>query len=142
MSKIFLDTNILVYTLDNQDKGKQKKARSLLYEAALSDLLIISTQVLQEFYVVATKKLGVDPLYAKNMIHNFFKMEVIESDPDMIMQAIDISIISQISYWDSLIIAAAEKGRCDCIYSEDLNPEQVYRGIRLVNPLVPDTRGA
>ena len=57
---------------------------------------------------------------------------------ELIEQAIDISVISQLSFWDSLIIAAAEKAKCEFIISEDLNPEQTYRGVMVINPFKED----
>ena len=57
---------------------------------------------------------------------------------ELIEQAIDISVISQLSFWDSLIVAAAEKAKCKFIISEDLNPEQTYRGVMVIDPFKED----
>lgn len=134
MSKIFIDTNILVYALDNKDKEKKKKTREIIKKVIDSYQAVISTQVIKEFYVVATKKLNIDPIIAKNIIHNFHNMEIVNNDLEIIEQAIDISVISQLSFWDSLIIAAAERSNCEYIISEDLNAGQIYRGVELINP--------
>lgn len=134
MSKIFIDTNIFVYSLDNKDKEKKKKAREILKKTIDSYQAVISTQVIKEFYVVATKKLNIDPIIVKNIIHNFHNMETVNNDLEIIEQAIDISVISQLSFWDSLIIAAAERANCEYILSEDLNAGQIYRGVELINP--------
>ena len=70
-------------------------------------------------------------------------MELIKIDLELIEQAIDISVLSQISFWDSLVIAAAEKANCEYVVSEDLNTGQLYRGVKLLNPFTepgnPDT---
>ena len=92
-----------------------------------------------EFYVVATTKLKADPIIIKNIIHNFNNIEIVQNDLELIEQAIDISVISQLSFWDSLIIAAAEKAKCESILSEDLNPGQTYRGVMVINPFKEDT---
>ncbi len=134
MSKIFIDTNILVYTLDNRDIEKKQFARRIVKSVVDTHIPVISTQVIKEFYVVATKKMQVDSVVVKNIIHNFRNMEIVGNDLDLIEQAIDISVVSQLSFWDSLIIAAAEKANCEYIYSEDLNSGQVYRGVSLLNP--------
>jgi len=134
VSKVFIDTNILIYSIDFSDPVKQKKARELLARSVLQDKPVISTQVINEFYVVATKKLNADPVIIKNIIHNYSNMEIVQTDLQLIESAIDISIISCISYWDSLIIAAADKALCECIFSEDLNPGQNYRGVVVKNP--------
>ncbi len=134
MSKIFLDTNFLVYSIDTRDKEKHQKARLILAKAVELHLPVISTQVIQEFYVVCTQKLKIDPLIIKNIIHNFQNLEIVNNDLSLVEQAIDISILSQLSFWDSLIIAAAEKANCDLVLSEDLNSGQNYRGIIVLNP--------
>jgi len=134
VSKIFIDTNILVYTLDKRDKVKQKKAREILKKIVEVHQPVLSTQIIKEFYVVSVSKLKADHLMVKNIIHNFKNMEIVNNDLDLIEQAIDISIISRISFWDSLVVAAAEKSKCDFIISEDLNAGQTYRGVMVINP--------
>ena len=101
--------------------------------------MVISTQVIQEFYVVATTKLKVDRFVVKNIIHNFRNLEIVNSDLDMLEQAVDIGIISQVSFWDALIIAAAEKANCDYILSEDLNAGHTYRVVSVINPFLQDS---
>ncbi len=138
VSKIFIDTNILVYSLDKNDPTKQNRAREILKILIDKHQPVISTQVINEFYVIATKKLQADQIIVKNIIHNFRNMEVVNSDLQLTEEAIDISVISQLSFWDSLVIAAAEKANCEFIFSEDLNAGQNYRGVLLINPLVQD----
>ena len=138
MSKIFIDTNILVYTLDQKNIEKRDKARKIVKKVVESHQPVISTQVIKEFYVVASNKLKADPIVVKNIIHNFHNMEIVNNDLDLIEQAIDISILSQLSFWDSLIIAAAEKANCEYVLSEDLNSGQNYRGIKLLNPFIKE----
>ncbi len=139
VSKIFIDTNLLVYTLDNSNSSKRSKARDVLRTIVEKHQAVISTQVIKEFYVVATKKLGADLIIVKNLIHNFHNMEIIVNDLGLIEQAIEISVISRLSFWDSLIIAAAEKANCEYIFSEDLNSGQIYRGVTLLNPFEEDS---
>ncbi|WP_041396109.1 PIN domain-containing protein [Gracilinema caldarium] len=134
VSKIFIDTNILVYTLDKNDKIKNERARAIVQKIIDAHYPVISTQVINEFFIVATKKLNAEPIVVKNIIHNFKNMEIVHTDLQLIEEAIDISIITQLSFWDSLIIAAAEKAHCEFIFSEDLNAGQNYRGVLLLNP--------
>jgi len=138
VSKIFIDTNILVYTLDQKNIEKRDMARKIVKKVVESHQPVISTQVIKEFYVVASSKLKADPIVVKNIIHNFHNMEIVNNDLDLIEQAIDISILSQLSFWDSLIIAAAEKANCEYVLSEDLNSGQNYRGIKLLNPFIKE----
>ena len=135
MSKIFLDTNILIYTLDTHDLRKQDHCRSLLRTIQNKNNGVISTQIMQEFYVVATKKLSVKPQIAKNILHSFENFEVVQINPPLIQQAIDCSIIHQLSFWDALIIVCAEGAKCDQLWTEDLNSGQVIRGVKIENPI-------
>ncbi len=136
MSKIFVDTNILVSSLYNPDPLVKKKARLRLKELERRNHGVISTQVLQEFYVVATRKLGVKALLAKQIVQRFENFEVVTISPLMIYAAIDCSITAQISFWDALIVVAAEISKCEFIWTEDLNPGQVIRDVRIMNPLM------
>ena len=135
MSKIFIDTNIFVYSIDKKNEDKKQKSRRTLKKIIESHQPVISTQVIKEFYVVSTNKLKADPIVVKNIIHNFHNMEIVNNDLELIEQAIDISVISQLSFWDALIIAAAEKANCEFVFSEDLSSGQTYRGVMVVNPL-------
>lgn len=134
MPKAFLDTNVLAYACDADQPLKREKARDLLKSLARDMPPCISTQVLQEFFVTATRKMGVEPLQAKRIIQTFRQMEIVRIDPEDISRAIDGSVIWQISFWDALILAAARKARCAVLYSEDLNDGQVYDTVRVVNP--------
>ena len=136
MSKIFIDTNILVYSLDLKNQEKKDLARKIIKKIVETQQPVISTQVIQEFYVVASSKLKADSIAVKNIIHNFHNMEIVNNDLELIEEAIDISILSQLSFWDSLIIAAAEKANCEYVFSEDLNSGQSYRGIKVLNPFL------
>lgn len=133
-NKIFIDTNILIYSIDKFDKSKQKKARALLKEIAVSDTGVISTQVLQEFYVAATKKLNAAPLIVKEIINGFEKFEVVQITLEIIKDAIDVSLLNKISYWDALIIASTETAKCTALITEDLNAGQIIRGVKIINP--------
>ena len=93
MAKTFLDTNILVYTLDQNRPEKQKAAQELFKTIGNNGKPVISTQVLREFYSAAVTKLHADKLLAKSILHNFGNMEVVQVNIDIIEQGIDISIL-------------------------------------------------
>jgi predicted nucleic acid-binding protein len=138
VAKIFIDTNILVYTLDTHDKIKQETARKVLKNTVENETAVISTQVLQEFYTICTTKLHLEPLRIKGYVHGYSEnLEVIQNSSAIIERGIDISIISQISFWDALVIAAADYSRCAEIITEDLNNEQIINGIKIKNPFTP-----
>jgi predicted nucleic acid-binding protein len=136
VSKVFFDTNILIYQMDKRNTAKRGKCRDLVRQAAMDGEAVISTQVLQEFYVVATSKLHLDPIVSKSIMHTFENMEVVTIGKDLINEAIDASLQYKLSFWDALILVAAESAKCEVMYSEDLNDGQIMRNVRVVNPLL------
>jgi predicted nucleic acid-binding protein len=135
MSKVFLDTNVLAYALDRHDPRRRKRARSLLAEIRNGPGGVISTQVLQEVFVVATKKMAVEPLRMKSIIQWFEKhFEVVVVSGSLIREAIDCCVLSRLSFWDALIIVAAESARAATLYTEDMNDGQSVRGVAIKNP--------
>ena len=134
MFKTFIDTNLFVYSIDDRDLEKKARAREVLDALPAKHQPVISTQVIQEFYSAAITKLKAERFIVKQLIHSFRRLEIVNIDLDLIEQAIDINLISQVSFWDSLIIAAAEKANCKYILSEDMASGQIYRGVKVVNP--------
>jgi predicted nucleic acid-binding protein len=132
--KIFLDANIFVYAQDTGAPGKQRKCRDTIVQLANSGDGVVSTQVMQEFYVAATRKLGVSALAAKGVLKTFAVFEIVQISPAIIHEAIDCSILNQISFWDSLILAAAAAADCSTVLSEDLNAGQTILGVKVQNP--------
>ena len=135
MSKVFIDTNILVYAMDAFDTAKQKRCRDLLRSLNSDVRGVISTQVMQEFYVTATKKLGADPLVVKDLLNAFERFDTVIVTPEIVKDAIDCSILNRLSLWDALIVVAAESALCEKIWTEDLNDGQIIRGVCVENPL-------
>jgi predicted nucleic acid-binding protein len=133
MSKrVFLDTNVLLYAHDRADPIKQARARKVI--GARGDDHVISTQVMQEFFVGATRQLKVPALAAKQAIQYFDAFEIVTLFPDRISEAIDISILHQVSFWDALIVSAAKAALCEKVLTEDLNHGQVISGVKIENP--------
>jgi len=95
---------------------------------------VISTQILQEFYVVATTKLKVDPILAKGFMSRLSNMEVVTVTTELINQAADIHVQSNVSFWDALVVAAAASANCESLLTEDMNDGQTICGVRVSNP--------
>ena len=133
--KIFLDTNILTYAQDADAPDKQHRSRQVIGDLAQSADGVISTQVMQEFFVTATRKLGMPPLGAKAVLKTFALFEVVQVSPALIHDAVDCSILNELSFWDSLILAAAAAAGCATVYSEDLDAGQTILGVTVQNPL-------
>ena len=132
----FIDTNIIVYAYDNHFPDKQQRAREIIISAVRSGNGVLSTQVLGEFFTVVTRKIKM-PLSVRNargIIKYMGNMRVQEIDLLIVERALGTLEQYKISYWDSLIIAAAERAQCKCILSEDLNAKQKYHGIEIINP--------
>ena len=135
-SRNFLDTNVLVYGYDRRDPAKMARALDLLSDAIESGTGVVSAQVLSEFFNVVTRRLP-DPLsfeVAGTIVGEVAAMPVVEIDAALVQRAIGVCRRYRISYWDALIVAAAERARCSRILSEDLNPGQSYDGVVVVNP--------
>lgn len=132
--EVFLDSNVVVYAIDTTRGGAHKRqiARQILRKGGFG----ISTQVVQEFYVTATRKLK-RPLSiptAVRWVDQLCKAELVTLDPALIKLAISCSQRFQIAYWDAAIIVAAEALGAARVYSEDLNAGQRYGSIEVVNP--------
>ena len=132
--KTFLDANVLVYAQDSGAPAKRKKSRSVIADLTESGDGVISTQVLQEFYVAVTRKLGVDPLAAKGILKTFSVFEIVQISPLLIQEAVDCSILNKLSFWDALIVSAASAAGCSTVLSEDLNSGQTVLGVKIESP--------
>lgn len=134
--KTFLDSNVLVYSVDESPAEKTKHARAIELLSAEPESLVVSTQVLQEFYVVTTRKLR-SPLSeerAAKAVRGIAKLEVVGVDASLVLAAIDTSRTVRISLWDALIVEAASCAGCGRVLSEDLNAGQEIRGVMIENP--------
>lgn len=131
----FVDTNILLYTDDKRDPTKQAKALALLQSGWASGNLVLSTQVLQEYFAASTRKLGVSVEAARRKIELLSQQaNVFSIAPDDIVQAIDIHRLHSFSFWDSLIVRMAQKTACTMLYSEDMQDGRVIGSVKIVNP--------
>ena len=132
--KVFLDANVFVCSLDKRFPDKRHRAAELLRTVQDRGGGVVSTQVLQECYVAATAKLGIDPLTVKDLLGKLKALEIVLVDVDLIHEAIDCSVLNRLSFWDALIVVSAEKAACTELLTEDLNDGQVIRGVRIRNP--------
>jgi predicted nucleic acid-binding protein len=137
-ARIFLDTNILVYAYDRNDPKKQEVAQSVLVESLENESGVLSVQVLGEFFNVVTRhiKKPMTTNEAKDAIELFSNYFVQEIDLAMVHRSIETHKLYRISYWDALIISAAERAGCQRIFSEDLNANQLYHKISICNPFL------
>jgi predicted nucleic acid-binding protein len=134
--RTFVDSNVLVYSVDESLAEKAKHERAVELLSARPESLVVSTQVLQEFYVMTTRKLK-PPLSeerAARAVRGIAKLGVVGVDVPLVLAAVDTSRTVQLSLWDALIVEAASRAGCERVLSEDLNAGQVIRGVRIENP--------
>jgi predicted nucleic acid-binding protein len=134
--RTFVDTNVFVYSVDESLAEKAKHERAVELLSTRPESLVVSTQVLQEFYVVTTRKLN-PPLSeerAARAVRGIAKLDVVGVDVPIVLAAVDTSRTAQLSLWDALIVEAASRAGCERVLSEDLNAGQVIRGVRIDNP--------
>jgi len=132
--RFFLDTNVLVYAGDTSAPAKLARARELIRDAFDSRRGCISTQVLQEYFSVSTRKAGVTGSNARDRVVRFGHLDVVQVTPDLVLSAIDLHLIHGLAFWDALIVKSAAAAGCRRLYSEDLQGDRVVDGVRIVNP--------
>ena len=134
----FFDTNVLVYMFDEGERGKQRRAMQLFEDAIDQGRALLSTQVLQEFFVVVTRRLSPPMPYelAGRVIRAFTALPIVQVDPDIIVNAIELTRRYRFSFWDGLIIEAALRGGAKTLYTEDLQHGQVIETLQVENPFL------
>lgn len=132
----FVDSNILLYAYDAAAGEKQVVASGLVDRLWRERRGAISVQVLQEFYVNATRKIAktMHPDVAVDTLKNLVRWRVHSPLPDDVIAAATLSSRHQLSFWDAMIIRSATELRCDTLWTEDLSDGQIIEGVRLANP--------
>ena len=133
--KSFLDTNVLVYAIDPRDLGKRERIRTRLAEWEGDRNIVISTQILLELHSVLTSKLRMAPAQSRAIVQaTSLRYEVVALTTDLILHALDVHIIHQISHWDACVVVAAAATGCHDLITEDLQDGAVIEGVRIRNP--------
>jgi predicted nucleic acid-binding protein len=130
----FLDSNVLVYTDDASAPAKQAAALDLIQGCRASHSAVLSVQVLQEYFVITTRKLGVDAALARRKVELFAQLHVVATVPDDVLGAIDLHRLHRISFWDALIVRSALNAGCVRLYSAELQAGHRFEGLEVVNP--------
>lgn len=132
----FVDTNVLVYAFDRSSSAKKLIAQQLMNELMEDNRLRVSTQVLQELFVTLTRKVSVpcSSDEALDVLNQLTAWPVMVVDYPAIQLAAGVAGQVKISFWDALIVVAAERTGAAILYSEDLNDGQEIRGVRIRNP--------
>jgi predicted nucleic acid-binding protein len=137
-ARAFVDSNVLIYAHDRAAGLKHAKADNRLADLWRTQTGCLSTQVLQEFYVTVTRKVPkpVSAGAAREAVRRYAAWVRHPLTPDTVLRASEMSEVWQVSFWDALILAAAEQDDAAELLTEDLNHGQVIAGIRIVNPFL------
>ena len=131
----FLDSNVLVYYVDSRDQIKQARAEGIIESALNGDsVCLISVQTLTEFSNVALGKLKLSQSIVSRYVEVFAELPVVTPDVKMLTRALEIKERYDIQFYDSMMLAAAERVGADEFLTEDLNDGQMYGTVKAVNP--------
>ena len=143
MSRCFFDTNVLLYLFDDSVPEKKAQAQEVFSEEVEAGRAVLSTQVLQEFYVSVTRKLA-EPLpsaVAEAQVRDFARLPTVRVDEVMILSAIERHRSMSFSFWDALILEAALRGGADRLLTEDMQHGQKIEGLLVENPFLEAEEG-
>lgn len=135
-ARSFFDTNILIYTDDKAAPAKQRRALSLVEEHRRAGSGVVSLQVLQEYFVTVTRKLHIEPRIARRKVELLAEFDVATPDLTDILAAIDLHRLHGFSFWDALILRAAQQSGCKVLLSEDMQDMREIDGVEIVNPFL------
>jgi predicted nucleic acid-binding protein len=133
-ARSFLDTSVLVYADDRAAPAKRRRAVELVAEHRRAGTGVVSLQVLQEYFVAATRKLQVDAVTARRKVELLSEFDVVVPDLADVLAAIDLHRLHGFSFWDALVLRAAKQAGCTVLLSEDFQDQRAVDGIRIVNP--------
>ena len=135
--RYFVDTNILMYAHDTSAGPKHERARAIVEELWRDRTGVVSTQVLQELSVNLRRKAGrpLDTKATRELVVDYLTWQVVVNGGDSILEALDLETRYQISFWDALVLQAAQASGAAILYSEDLSHGQTYGSVRVINPL-------
>lgn len=132
--RYFIDTNILVYADSADEPVKQRAALNILRHIRQANRGVLSTQVLTEYCNVALKKLGMPHADVRQQLRFWQQFEVVQVTASLVHEALDIQQTRGISYFDALIVAAAQISGCHILLSEDMHHSGSINGVKIVNP--------
>lgn len=130
----FIDTNVLVYADSADEPAKQTQAIRLIRTLLEQGEGVLSTQVLQEFVNVALRKLALPPALIHERLTLYRRFDVVVTSPDLIAAALDLVTLRSVSFYDALIVHAAQCSGCVELLSEDLQTGATIGGVLILNP--------
>ena len=130
----FVDSNVLLYTVDPVESGKRVRATEWLEALWMAGTGRLSWQVLHEFYWNAVRKMRLEPSRAREMVADISHWQPVDTSLGLIQQAWYWADEAQLPYWDALILAAAQRSGARYLLSEDFQSERRCQDIQILNP--------
>ena len=137
--RFFLDTNVFVYSLEPTIQAKAQRAQDLIQKALADGTGVISFQVVQEFFNVAFRRFSppMSPVEAERFLHSVLvPLLAVHSSATLYAEALNLYATGGLSWYDTLIVAAALRARCEVLYTEDLQHGRRFGNLRIINPFV------
>jgi predicted nucleic acid-binding protein len=132
--RTFFDSNVIVYAHDRAEEAKRARAIALMESHVLSNTLVVSTQVLLECYNALRRKAFLNNDAAYEIVEALADEQVVDTNADLVLRAIQLAQRHQLSHWDGLIVQAALDAGCTVLYTEDLQAGQRFGDLEVVNP--------
>lgn len=132
----FFDTNVLLYAEDIGELTKQARAEALVKQHVTDDTFVVSLQVLQEYFSAGTRKMRMPVDAARAKLSVLAATKVVRLDAPDILAAIDLHQERQISFWDALIVRAAQVSGAKVLFTEDLQHGALFGSVTVVNPFL------
>jgi predicted nucleic acid-binding protein len=133
-ARSFFDTSVLVYADDQAAPAKQHRAIELVAEHRRAGTGVVSLQVLQEYFVTVTRKLGLDARIARRKVELLAEFDVAVTGVRDVLAAVDLHRLHEFSFWDALVLRAAQQAGCTVVLSENMQAAREVDGLHVVNP--------
>jgi predicted nucleic acid-binding protein len=133
-ARSFFDTNILICADDKAAPAKQRRALDLVAEHRRARTGVVSLQVLQEYFVTATRKLRIEAHIVRRKVELLAEFDVAAPEVADILAAIDLHRLHGFSFWDALVLRAAKQAGCSVVFSEDMQNMREVDGLEIIDP--------
>jgi predicted nucleic acid-binding protein len=141
VNTFFVDSNLLLYYVDPIDIFKQERAAEWLNHLWMTGSGRLSWQVLHEFYQNSVKKMRLEPVKARQIVEDLVHWQPVDTSLGLVQRAWHWADEAQVSYWDALIIAAAERSGAQYLLSEDFQTKRRYADVQVINPFEQSPAG-
>lgn len=132
----FFDTNVLVYAHSRDAPGKRELALALVEEAMAEESLVLSTQVLAEFFSTVVRRKDMGPTQARELVRLWGEHDVVPHTAELVLRSISLHLEHSVAFWDALIVQAALDAKCNELLTEDMQHGRRFGDLEIVNPFL------